>query len=228
MKNIYFRALSPILCIILLTSCSPRFVTKGIIDTESNYIVTSDGKKVEANVIKIENTDGVTVDDKHYSLDELSAIKQKNQYYGVSEGKLYQGFIYGKVMVVGQVGFDLSYTPPTAGSPGGSSSHPRMFYFIQKAGQPEIVPLTGKNLVNYVEDNPDALRKARAAKIYSTLSIVSIFTGTVGLTTAILAKNIPLQGPIGFIGLISLPLGVLAIPIGNHKIHKAVQIYNSN
>ena len=98
--------------------------------------------------------------------------------------------------------------------------------YLQKEGQPAIVDMTGKNLVDYVQDDPLALRKARAARIYSTVNTVTVFTTIAGLGCVFLPYSSKIRNPAVTVGLFSMPAFLITLPIGPHKKYKTVLVYN--
>ncbi|MFI5160197.1 MAG: hypothetical protein ACHQHN_02925 [Sphingobacteriales bacterium] len=202
----------------LLTSCSPHLVTQGIKDKTSNYVVTTDGKKINASSV-IFNTSTVAADTANFSIKNISAIKVGPAYYGVKNGVVYDGVYYGKLMLLRHY-WGTSYDMNT------HMSHPIYAYYLQKEGQSEIVDMTGGSVIDYVQDNPLALRKARAARIYSTVNTVSVFTTIVGLGCVFLPYSSKIRNPAVTIGLFSMPTFLITLPIGPHKRYKSIIVYN--
>lgn len=207
-----------LLCIFLLASCSPHLVTQGIKDKTSNYIVTTSGKQINASSVNF-NASTISADTTTYPVKSVSAIKVGPAYYGVKNGVVYDGVYYGKLMLLKRY-WGTSYDMNT------HFSHPVYAYYLQKEGQSEIVDLTGKNLVDYVQDNPLALRKARAARIYSTVNTVSVFTTIVGLSCVFLPYTSKIRNPAVTVGLFSMPTFLITLPIAPHKRFKSVVVYN--
>ncbi|HJP62657.1 MAG TPA: hypothetical protein VJ844_04405 [Mucilaginibacter sp.] len=215
MRKIY---LLPSLCLFLFASCSPRLVTQGIKDKTSNYIVTADGKHINTSSISMEGS-SITADTTTYPLTNLSAIKQGQAYYGVKNGKLYNGVYYGKLMLLARYA-GRSYDMQT------HASHPVYDYYLQKEDEPEIIDLTGKNLVESVRDNPLALRKARASRIYANISIISAATAITGLSCVFLSYSSPIRKTAVTVGLFSMPTFLITLPIASHKRYKTIIVYN--
>jgi hypothetical protein len=214
MKKIYL----PLLCLFLFASCSRHLVTQGIKDKTSNYIVTTGGQHINASTVTV-HSDAVSADTAKYQLKNISAIKQGQAYYGVQDGLVYDGVYYGKLMLLRRYAGN-SYDMTT------HSSHPNYDYFLQKEGQSDIVLLTGRNLVDYVQDDPFALRKARASRIYATVSFVSLATTISGLACVFLPYSSPIRKPAVTIGLFSMPTFLITMPIAAHKRYKTIIVYN--
>jgi hypothetical protein len=215
MKKIYLPLLS---CLFLLASCTPHLVTRGIKDKTSSYIVTTKGQHINSSSVTY-NDDIVSTDTATFRVKDVSAIKVGAAYYGLKDGRYYDGVYYGKLMLLKRL-WGTSYDMNT------HSSHPVYAYYLQKEGQSDIVDLTGKNLVEAVQDNPLALRKAKAARIYSTVNTVSAFTTIVGLSCVFLPYSSKIRNPAVTIGLFSMPTFLITLPIGPHKKFKSVIVYN--
>ncbi|HVS91778.1 MAG TPA: hypothetical protein VHE59_07085 [Mucilaginibacter sp.] len=214
MRNIYFL----LLCLFVLTSCSRRLITKNITDKTSSYIVKSGGQKINAQSVSLHG-ETATADSASYALTDLSAVKIGPGYYGVKNGTLYDGVYYGKLMLL------MRY----AGSTYDLSTHSTQRhydYYLQKKGQSDILDLTGKNLVASVSDDPLALRKARASRIYGTVNITSAFTTLAGLGCVFLPYTNPIRKPAVTVGLISLPTFLITLPITSHKRYKSIIVYD--
>lgn len=213
MKNFYFQ----LLCLFLLSSCSPHLVTQGIKDKTSNYVITRSGQQID-QAVSVNNhraSESLT----SYPLADLSAIKQGPAYYGVKNGLLYDGVYYGKLMLLRRIeggSYDMN-THITS---------PRYTYYLQKQGQAEIVQLTNKSLIDNVQDNPLALRKAKAARIYTDVAIISAATFVVGMACLFLPYSSPVRQPAGTVGLLSMPVFLISLPIASHKKYKAIRVYN--
>lgn len=216
MKKIYLF----LLCFLVLASCKPRLITQGIKDKTSNYVVTTDGKQIDVPSSGM-NLTNIQVGTQSFPATSLSAIKAGEAYYGVKGGTLYDGIYYGKIMLLRRlVGTSITRSATN------TTSSPIYNYYLQKQGKADIVDLTGKNLVNYVQDNPLALRKAQASRIYSTVSMVSTFTFIAGVACVFLPYSSPLRKPAVTLGLFSLPVAFITGPIGRHKKFKAIRVYN--
>ena len=214
MKKIY----TPLLLLFLFASCSPHLVTKGIQDKTSNYIVTAGGKHIDAASVEV-TKDAVSAGSATYTLYSISAIKQGQAYYGVKDGQLYDGVYYGKLMLLRRYS-GMTYDMNT------HLSRASYRFYLQKEGQPDIVDLTNNNLIDYVQDNPLALQKARAAKIYTNVCYISGFTAIAGLACVFLPYSSRVRTPAVTAGLIALPTFIITMPIAGHKKFKAINIYN--
>jgi hypothetical protein len=214
MKNFYF----PFLCLLILSSCRPRLITRNITDKTSNYVVTTSGQKVNSASVSI-HEERVFVDTTAYALKDISAVKIGTAYYGVKNGQFYDGVYYGKLILLRRY---RGYTYDM----GTHTSTPNYSYYIQKEGQPGILDLTGKNLVESVQDNPLALRKAQAARIYHTVAVVSTVTFISGLACVFLPYSNPIRKPAVTMGLISLPTWIITVPIATHKRYKTIVVYD--
>ncbi|MFB9841297.1 hypothetical protein [Mucilaginibacter ginsenosidivorans] len=215
MKKIYLPLL---LSLFLFASCSPHLVTQGIKDKTSNYIVTNDGKRINTSSVSI-RTGSVTADTGGVTLTNISAIKQGQAYYGVKDGNLYDGVYYGKLMLLRRYA-GRSYNMQT------HASHAVYNYYLQKADQPEIIDLNGRNLIESVRDNPLALRKARASRIYANISIISAATAITGLSCVFLPYSSPIRKTAVTVGLFSMPTFLITLPIASHKRYKTIIVYN--
>ena len=208
----------PLLCLILFTSCRPRLITKGIKDKTSNYIVTTGGKQIDASTVHF-NLENVTADTATYAIDSVSAIKKGEAYYGVQDRLFYDGVYYGKLMLLRRYA-GMSYDMNN------HTSHSVYNYYLQKQGQPEIVDLTSRSLIDYVQDNPLALRKAKTSRICANVSIVSGITTIVGLSCVVLPWSSPIRKPAVLIGLFSMPTFLISLPVASHKRYKSIIVYN--
>lgn len=214
MKPLYLS----LLCVVLLASCSPRVITKGVKDKTSSYVVTQGGEQINIKSLNIKDKT-VIGDSASYPLTSLSAVKYGESYFGVKEGNMYDGVYYGKVILLRRL-WGSSYDFNT------NRSRPVYAYYLQKENQAEIVNFNNKNLQEYVKDNPLALRKAKAARIYSTISYVSIGTTLAGLGCVFLSHSSPIRKPAVTIGLFSLPVFLITMPIAPRKEYRAVKVYN--
>jgi|GEM_PF-2323284 len=209
-----------LLCFLVLTSCKPRLITQGIKDETSNYLVTIDGKRIDVPSVDISSTN-VQAGTQSYPTASLSAIKTGEAYHGVKDGNLYDGVYYGKIMLLRRLaGTSITHTATN------TTSHPIYNYYLQKQGEADIVDLTGRNLVDYVQDNPLALRKARASRICNTVSTITTFTFIAGVACVFLPYSSPARKPAVTLGLFSLPVAFITGPIGQHKKFKAIRVYN--
>jgi hypothetical protein len=215
MNKIYFA----LLCLFLFSSCNPHLVTQGIKDKTSNYVVTTSGQQINLPHVKSLSNDSISTDTSKYPLSSLSAIKMGDVYYGVQDGKFYDGVYYGKLMLLRR--YEGNYYNMSD-----HTSHSIFGYYLQKQGQPDIVDLTNRNLIDYVDDNPLALRKAKAARIYTNVAYVTIFTTIAGIACVFLPDSSPIRKPAVTIGLFSLPAFLISLPTANHKRYKTVLVYN--
>ncbi|HTI60410.1 hypothetical protein [Mucilaginibacter sp.] len=213
------KACLPLLfCLCVFASCSPRLITRGVKDKTSNYIVDNKGKHVNTSSLRMLG-DAVMTDTTTYPLTSLSAVKQGQAYYGIKDGNYYDGVYYGKLMLLRRYA-GRSYDMQT------HASHSVYNYYLQKADQPEIIDLTGRNLVESVRDNPLALRKARASRIYANISIVSAATAITGLSCVFLPYSSPIRKTAVTVGLFSMPTFLITLPIASHKRYKTIIVYN--
>jgi len=239
-------------CLLILTSCSRKFnfVTKGLPNTDSSYLVTTDGKRIEASAIEIKTNNKLMVDGQAHSLDDLSAIKSKKMYFGVKDNKVYAGESYGKICVLYELVYGSSYQPNTRmasggyagnGTPGSYVSSTTKVEYLQKLGSSEIDQLNLGTLIDYVSDNDQALAVANSAKPWKTINTVSFygFLGSVAYGTVVAihnGKTAPIDGvqpaqtsytvPLLAAGA-TLVIDLISGSIENHKIRKAIKIYNS-
>jgi len=214
MKKIYHL----LLCLFLFASCSPHLVTRGIKDKTSNYIVTTSGQQINAPSVGITGN-AVSLDTAVYQLKNISAIKQGQAYYGVQNGLFYEGVYYGKLMLLRRATgteYDMS----------NHTSHTVYSYFLQKQGQSDIVLLTNRSLIDRVQDNALALRKAKAARIFANVNFVSLLTTLSGLGCVFLPYSNPIRKPAVTIGLFSMPTFLITLPIAALKRYKTVLVYN--
>lgn len=214
MKKFY----SPLLFLFLFASCTPHLITQGITDKTSNYIVTTSGQQINAPSVRLSSA-AVSTDTASYSLQNVSAIKVGQAYYGVQNGLVYDGVYYGKLMLLRRyagIEYDMS----------NHTSHAVYSYYLQKQGQSSIVLLTGSTLIDNVRDNPLALRKAKAARLFGTINTVSLITTFAGLGCVFLHDSNPIKKPAVTIGLFSMPTFLITLPITAHKRYKAIRVYN--
>jgi hypothetical protein len=246
MKQFYLRFLFVIATVLSLTSCNPkyRFVTKGLREKDSSYVINSKGERINAAEVVVRRKT-LTVDGKEMSLGGLSAIKSKKMYFAVSDGKLYFGEVYGKINMLYEVKYDVMYT--NNGFAGGNSyagggyglhggsyqTTARKVYYLQKQGSANIDKLNRAVLMDYVADNEDALRTAKASyawKYGSYIPALGFVTGVVWAATKAVnnkdnSGSASLGAPLALAG-ISLPLYLISGNLANHKLKKAIYIYN--
>ncbi len=227
-------------CLLTLTSCSRKFnfTTKGLTETDSSYLVTTDGKHIDASVIEVRTNNELKVDGQVRSLDDLSAIKSKKMYFGIKDGNVYAGEIYGKICLL----YKMEMGPMTysqggyggVGNGGTWSQHPSKVEYIQKKGSADIDKLNNATLIDYVSDNDGALSKAKGAKTWQLVSIVPAvgFAGGIVWSFVDLLKLAKTTGetanlgpPLLLVG-VSLPVYIATTVVANHKLHKAIKIYN--
>jgi len=216
----------PLLGLLLFASCGPpRLITKGVPVNTPDYIVKTDGKQVDVTHIKSLNEATVTVNthtgkaDTTYSLANLSGIKMDDGYLGVQDGKTYTGVYYGRLILLKRFA-GISYDMNT------HRSHATYRYYLQKQGQPEIVDLNNSNLIDYVQDNPLALRKAKSARIFTDITFASCITAIGGLSCVFLPYSNHLRKPAVTAGLFALPTFLITLPIASHKRYKTIFVYN--
>jgi hypothetical protein len=257
MKKVYFNLTLVALCLVTLTSCNRKFnfVTKGLPETDSSYLVTTDGKHINASIIEVSRSGKLTVDGQERSLDDLSAIKSKKMYFGVKEGDVYAGEVYGKICLLYKMEMGTSYVGSAANTPGygtgytpgygtgyggapGMSGYQRTVKkveYLQKRGSTDIDRFNAGTLVDYVSDNEAALSKAKGGRTWQIASYVPAagFAGGVIWTFVDLLKGsktddvTPNLGPPLLLAGVSLPVYIVTGSVANHKLHKAIKIYNS-
>lgn len=206
------------LSLFLFASCSQRLVTRGIKDKTSNYLVTTGGQQINASSIKI-NNNIVSADTASYSINSVSAIKIGKAYYGIKDGIVYDGVYYGKLMMLRRYE-GRSYNMNT------HSSRAVYGYYLQKQGQSDIINLNSSTLIESVRDNPLALRKAKASRIFVSLSFATAITSISGLACVFLPYSSPVRKPAVIAGLFSLPAFLITLPVAAHKRNKAIDVYN--
>lgn len=239
MKQLYFNSIIASVLLLVLSSCSAKynFVTKGLPEKESIYIVTTKGQRIDATKLSLKRK-VLTVNDSVYPLEKVSAIKDKKMYFAVNEGKLYQGAIYGKINLLYTVSNFYSgpvYGPASvgyAGSYGYNSAaaipHSTTTYYLQKQGQPDVDYMKHRNFIDYVSDNPDALRKARASYLWNYASYGLGATAIAGLLYSVKLKDSNPAGSstAGTIAGIAFPMLFITMSISNAKTRKAIKVYN--
>ncbi len=118
-----------------------------------------------------------------------------------------------------QVSSTTEYIP---GKNGGYRSH----YYISKNNE-ERVNLNYKNLASRVEDNPLALRQAKNWRVAKTVTLVSVLSFIGGLTYGILGKEGTSTQTAKQVGIISLPVFLIAGPLSTHFLKKTLRTYNT-
>lgn len=250
MKKFYFNLTLVALCLVALTSCSRKFnfVTKGLPNTDSSYLVTTAGKRIDASVIEVKTNNKLTVDGEPYSLEDLSIIRSKKMYFGVKDGELYLGDTYGKICILYKMMYGSSYQANSRtasggfsgnGTPGQYNSTVTKVEYLQKRGSTDIDKLNAGTLIDYVSDNEQALALAKGGKIWGIATYVPFagFAGGAAWTVARLAKygeadntqgqaSLNVGAPLLVIGA-SLTAFWITSSVSYHKIHKAIKIYNS-
>jgi hypothetical protein len=191
-------------------------------DKTSNYIVTTQGNHVNSTSLKIRRYE-VRTDSSSYPISGLSAIKKGRVFYSVQDGQLYNCVYFGKLMLLNGYAYTMQEVNMQTH---GSSSYAVYHYFLQRQGQSNIVELTNKNLIEHVQDNPLALQKARASRIYSDIAITSVFTTIAGLGCVFLPQSSHIRKPAIIIGLFSIPTSWISSRISKHKKYKAVVEYD--
>ncbi len=251
MKKLLFNSLLVAGGLLALTSCSRKlnFVTKGLPNADSSYLVTTDGKRIDAITIEVNSNNKLLVDGHERSLDNLSAIKSKKMYFGVSGSHMYYGESYGRICVLYEFVSGSSYMANTRmgngnfsgdGSPGSYTSTTTKLEYIQKLGSAHIDPLNIGTLTDYVSDNDEAAAMAASAKSWQKISRVSFFAflGS-GVYTAVVSianqgktdasgnhVSPSITGPAIALGT-TYGVHLIAGSIQSHKIRKAIRIYNN-
>jgi hypothetical protein len=239
MKKIYFNLTLIALCLFVLTSCSSRyrFVTKGLSETDSSYLITKAGKRIDANEIVVKPRK-LKVDGQTYPIGDLSVIKSKKMYFVIHDGKLYLTEMYGKINLLYTLSYTTTYSTSNYAAGSGMSGMNNMSttnvtksYYLQKQGSATVDRLTRGTFLDYVSDNPDALAKAKAHYTWQYTTYVSFVAGAASMIY--LVKSVDsnstfssLQKPLGALVGSFVLHGVLS-SIADHKLHKAIEIYNT-
>lgn len=238
MKQIYLNVIFVVLAIVCLTSCKgPKysFVTKGLSETDSSYVIKKNGQRVNASNIVVRPRE-LTVDGQKMSTGDLSVIKSKKMYFIVDGDNLYLTEVYGKLKLLYTLSYTYNYSANNyasgnRGASGMSSTTVNKSYYLQKEGIPGVVKLTRSSFLEYVSDNDDALAKAKAHYIWNYTSLASFsgfVVGTVYLVSAVTKDN----GSGNYAAPISILLGSYLLhgvltSVADHKLHKAIAIYNA-
>jgi len=249
MKKLYFNLAIMALCLSVFTSCSHKinFVTKGLPNTDSSYLVTTEGKHIDASVIEVKKNNKLFVDGQERSLDNLSAIRSKKMYFGVKDDHLYFGESYGRICVLYELVYGTMYQPNARmasggftgnGTPGGYTSTTTKIEYLQKLGSSDIDRLNVNTLIDYVSDNEEAVAIAKSAKTWRTVSNISLigFIGSGVYGSIVAFKNrgdhSDVNPPSINAALIAmgstLGVDIIAATIEGHKTRKAIRIYNSS
>ncbi|WP_139113152.1 hypothetical protein [Mucilaginibacter sp. PPCGB 2223] len=214
--------------------------------SDSSYLITTSGKRIDAATIDVKPGQ-LTVDGKPYPLNDVSSIRSKKMYFGVSNGMLYQGESVGRINVLYDVMEVPTYTP-TYGTPGygygaTSSALPTGHtttrkYYIQKRGSSRIDKMTVGIVADYVADNPEALAIAKGAKrwkagylasfggigVGAVAAFASIF-GSGGTDASGRVKEPSIVGP-GIVCTVSLVAAEVSYVTYNVRMIKAIEVYN--
>ncbi|RKR81120.1 hypothetical protein BDD43_1264 [Mucilaginibacter gracilis] len=246
MKRICLNTLLFIITVLCFTSCNPkyRFVTHGLREVDSSYVITKKGERINAASVIVKRRT-LTVDGKEMSLQGLSAIKSKKMYFVINDDELYFGEIYGKINMIYKIVYGYSYnggaaygTGGVAGSGYGGVSgngyqrNATRVYYLQKQGSADIDKLNKGVLLDYLSDNDEALHKARGAYAwrYASYGAAAAFATGVVLTGVNLinskdGSSHPIGTPLAIAGA-ALPVYFVTSGIADHKIKKAIYIYN--
>lgn len=228
MKHIYLSIVLICTLFIGLTSCNTkyRFVTKGLPETDSSYIVNNEGKRIDADKIEVRQKT-LTVDGKETSIDGLLGIKSKRMYFVVNDGKLFMTEIYGKINLLYTVTYTHTYS--TGSNPGTTTKTKN--YYLQKQDVPEVNKLTHATFLEYVGDNENALRLAKSHYIWNYTSYVSFGGFIVGGVLLVKALGpdktaSDYAAPLALVGGSFILHGVLT-SIADHKLKKSIEVYNA-
>ncbi|MEO6522602.1 MAG: hypothetical protein ABIN91_13040 [Mucilaginibacter sp.] len=227
MKQFYLSTLLIIFVFIGLTSCNTkyRFVTRGLPDADSSYIVNKRGERIDATKIEVRRNT-LTVDGEEMKLDGLTAIKSKKMYFVVNDGRLYFGEIYGKINLLYTISYTHTYG--SGSNPGTTTTTKR--YYLQKQDSEAVDQLTKATFLEYVGDNEKALSLAKAHYIWNYTSYVSFGGFIVGgvLLVKALGPDKTFKdytAPLALAGGTFILHGVLT-GISNHKLKKSIEVYN--
>ncbi|MBW4889174.1 hypothetical protein KXQ82_05580 [Mucilaginibacter sp. HMF5004] len=248
MTKLFTNLIIMSMCVAFLTSCSTLknydFKTAGIAATDSTYLVTPEGTRVNASTIEV-NPNKVTVDGKPYPLDGIAYIKTKQMYFGVHDKKILLGEVYGKINVLYQLVSTPTYGSSTPNAAPGSFGYHNMVtghntskkYYIQKNGSTIIDKMSPGIVLDYVSDNEEASQVAIGARNWKRGYLASwagIVAGTVYafknlFTTETTAsgsiKPVNFTGPFIVLGA-SVTGATLSSYMYNTQMMKAVEIYN--
>lgn len=230
MKKNHLNLIVIMVCTFSFCSCSTQthFVTKGLPEKDSLYIVTNKGARINANAISLKKK-VLTVDNTVYPLEGVSQIKVKKMYFSVKDGELYRGQIYGKINLLYTISSGMTYTSGPVGSPQtGYNSSSSVAYYLQRQGQPEIDKMKHKTFIEYVQDNPLALQKARASYLWTYFSYTAALSTVAGALYSFSKRdtNPSASKTAAIVAGISFPLVLVSMHISNHKTKKAIVVYN--
>jgi hypothetical protein len=248
-KNFYYLLLI-VVCLLSLTSCSRKFnfVTKGLPSTDSSYLITKEGKQIDATTIDVW-PEKIMVDGVRYPKDKVANIRSKKMYFAVNNDVIYSCEIYGKICVLYKVEMSSTYSAGGAGFGGysgggygggmGGGYHTTAVKvpYLEKLGSTEIDRMNPSTVVDYVADDDAALAVAKGGKTWHIISYVPAagFAGGVIYTFVLLAKlnkspdsATPNFGPPLAIAGVSALAGYITNGISKHKMYKAIKIYNGN
>jgi hypothetical protein len=234
---------------VFLASCgtvkSYNFKRGGTLMGDSSYLVTASGVHIDAADIDVK-PGSVTVNGKPYPLDDLSAIRSKGMYFGVSDKKIYLGEFYGKINILYQLINVPTYSNygPNSGMSNSAFGNTMVTghttqrkYYIQKSGSTNIDRMTVGTVIDYVSDNEEALRVAKGAKNWKTgylLSWAGLAAGTIYGFKSVFSTQTDASGsikPVSFAGatavlIPSLAGATVSSYMYNNRMLKAVEIYN--
>lgn len=108
---------------------------------------------------------------------------------------------------------------------GGRNGTTSTTWYIAKDGE-DRVKLNGRNLIERVNDNEQALRLAKTYKVTKTVALISFIGFFGGLTYGILGKEGKSTDIAKKIGVYSIPLLLISAPICSGKAKKAIKVYN--
>jgi hypothetical protein len=247
MYKLFINLIILSVCTVFLSSCatvkSYDFKTAGIRNSDSSYFVTKSGEHI--NVPNIDVKPGkVTVDGKPYPLDNVAAIKTKQMYFGVSDGKILLGESFGKINLLYELITVATYGSPYGSVPGspsynsmvtGHTTHKK--YYIQKSGSTDIDRMTVGTVMDYVSDNEEALQVATGARNWkrgylaswagliggSIWGFKNVFSTETNASGSI--KPVSFTGPLAVL-IPSLAGATLTSYMYNTRMLKAVEIYN--
>jgi hypothetical protein len=229
MKYSILLAVAGILMSASFSSCSFRMRAQGLPEKTSTYVLKNDGKRIDATKVSV-SRGTVYVDNAKYPASDILAVKDKNHYTVISGNEEYQCIMYGKLNLLAKYG-GMSYGYTSSSSMGGPGSgmgyRPSYSYFLERNGSKTIDYFSPGALMDYTSDNAAAYTKARAAKIWRIAAVAGLSTFIVGLTTSVLTQG-KVRDISATAGLFAMPIGFISMPISNHKLKKAIRIYNGN
>jgi hypothetical protein len=244
MKKLFINLMILSTCAVFLSSCgtvkSYDFKTTGIANSDSSYFITKSGEHIDVPNIDVK-PGKVTVDGKPYSLDNIVAIRTKQMYFGVSDGKILLGESFGKINLLYQL-----ISVPTYGSPAGPGNNipgspmynsmvtghtTQKKYYIQKAGSIDIDRMTVGIVMDYVSDNEEALQIATGARNWKRGYLASwggIIAGSIYAFKNVFSmdsKGVSFTGPL-IVLIPSIAGATLTSYMYNTRMLKAIEVYN--